>query len=70
MWLLWLLLLLCACVLTGTYLIAVALHARDQRVVEEKCLRADFHAAHEAIPINEERRERELSQLRAIWSLS
>ena len=70
MWLLWLLLLLCACVLAGAYLVAVALHAREQRAVEEKCRLADFHAVHEAIPINEERRERELSQLRAIWSLS
>ena len=70
MWMLWLLLWLFACALTGTYLLAVALHAREQRAAQATCLLADFHAAHEAIPVNEERREREISQLRAIWSLS
>jgi hypothetical protein len=70
MWMLCLVLSLSAGVLTGIYLLAGAWRARERRAVRAKCLLADFHAAHEAIPVNEERRERELSQLRAIWSLS
>ena len=69
MLLLWLML-PCAGVLALAYLIGSASIARQQRAVQEKCRLADFHARHESIPINEERRERELRQLRAMWALS
>ena len=70
MWLLWFLVLPCAGVLAAGYALSSALLAREPRAVQAKCLLAEFLAAHEAIPLNEERRERELTQLRAMWSIS
>jgi hypothetical protein len=69
-WLLWLVLLWCVSALLAIYGLTVASVARERRSVRETLLRADFHAAHESIPINEERRDRELRQLREIWALS
>jgi hypothetical protein len=69
-WLLWFVLLPCLGVLTSCYLVSMALLAREQRATEATILLAEFHAAHETIPLNEERRERELSQLRNMWSIS
>jgi len=69
-WVLLFVLLPCVSVLTAGYLVSMALLAREQRAVEATILLAELHAAHETIPLNEERRERELSQLRTMWALS
>ena len=70
MWVLLFVLLPCICVLTTCYLVSTVLLAREQRAVQAAIRLAEFHAAHETIPLNEERRERELSQLRTMWSIS
>jgi hypothetical protein len=69
-WVLWFVLLPCLCVLTGCYLVSMALLAREQRAIKVTILLAELHAAHETIPLDDERRERELSQLRTMWSMS
>jgi hypothetical protein len=70
MWLLAFVILPGVGVLAFCLLLSVVMLAREQRAAAAKCRLADFVTAHEAIPVNEERRERELSQLRAIWALS
>lgn len=70
MWLLLFVLLPCIGGLLICYFVSLAMLARERQAAHAACLLADLHAAHEAIPINEERRERELAQLRAMWSRS
>jgi hypothetical protein len=46
------------------------LNAREQRAVEAALRLADLHRQHEAIPLHEERREREVILLNTIWARS
>ncbi|HEX8487478.1 MAG TPA: hypothetical protein VF642_02955 [Propionibacteriaceae bacterium] len=48
----------------------VLLNARDRRAVAAALQLADLHRQHEAIPLHEERREREVMLLNSIWARS
>jgi hypothetical protein len=57
-------------VFAGLCLLEVVLAARQDRATRTALLLADLHAAHETIPLHEERRQRELAELNTLWARS